>query len=424
MRESVLSLHMKAFIWTALLLVPELVLADEIPSEMTALLADGRRLVSEWSNETGIVVALTVAVGILGVITGFLQGFSKPVFKILTVIAGALVSIITVVNNSVFDADHRTLRQSVARGEVIVRRMEFLMRDLVEAPTAEAKRSFRNDFLQLGAQMFEIKANMKRSSEAPSLTSVAYAQAVAPPWVAKVPTDPTFQFFVGLGEAKEPGEARGLSRRDALEHVERILLKNVSGTRPMTTQTDVIRQVYLRDFSEKVAEVVDFATALDRERGLYRYWMLIRVNKRFLDPGVSASLLNYGSDPPAPSGTVAKILQSAQKQYFNADRRVRVEYANVSVDQDGRGTFFFQAAAMIKARFPARAGPWVKLGFLDQSGNLIGGFRQVVEASVESCGGYQDHRVRLNESDFPLSILRQATSFTIQVPGGASPVRC
>ena len=133
--------------------------------------------------------------------------------------------------------------------------------------------------------------------------------------------------------------------------------------------------------------------------------------------------------PPAPTVDNAqitvqpRILQSAKKKYFNADRRVRVEYANVTIDANGASMLSFQAAAMVRARFPSRNGPWVNLAFLDQNGKVIGKFKQVRIARVKNCGGYENHEVSLNDK-FPKSIIDSAASFTLQLPGGAAPIRC
>jgi hypothetical protein len=134
--------------------------------------------------------------------------------------------------------------------------------------------------------------------------------------------------------------------------------------------------------------------------------------------------------PPAPSvdntqiTAQPRILQSAKRQYFNADRRVRVEYAKITIDANGASVLSFQAAAMVKAKFPnEKYAPWVNLAFLDQNGKVIGKFKRVGAAWVKKCGGYKNHKVPLDDK-FPDSTINNADSFVLRMPGGASPIRC
>ena len=69
---------------------------------------DHVRAIEKWETKAWVLVFLTIVVGILGVVTGFLQRSSKKWCRTATVIAGALISCITLVNNAVFEVDHRT----------------------------------------------------------------------------------------------------------------------------------------------------------------------------------------------------------------------------------------------------------------------------------------------------------------------------
>jgi hypothetical protein len=129
--------------------------------------------------------------------------------------------------------------------------------------------------------------------------------------------------------------------------------------------------------------------------------------------------------PPVGLGTGVlepRTLLSDRPQYFNLDRRIRVESARIELVPGRPARLSFEAAAMIRARFPGRNAPWVVVGFLDREGRVIGGFQQVIEASVRSCGGYERHSVELR--GVPASLLAEAHSFTIRMPGGARPDRC
>ena len=118
-----------------------------------------------------------------------------------------------------------------------------------------------------------------------------------------------------------------------------------------------------------------------------------------------------------------RVLRSDRPQYFNADRKIRVEYANIVVTEKSV-TLYFEAAAMVRAKFPGRAGPWVLVALSDRDGRVIGDFQQVQIASVDACGGYQRHEVDLMPRFFSRRIVEEAAGFTIRMPGGTDAQRC
>lgn len=143
-------------------------------------------------------------------------------------------------------------------------------------------------------------------------------------------------------------------------------------------------------------------------------------------PGAVGGLLIVVASHVMSLGDAAhaqRVIPSDVAQYFNRDRRVRVESATIVVIEGARtATLYFQAAAMVRARFPGDRGPWVRVALVDSRG-VQGPDRQVIVASVGACGGYQNHSAPLHPV-FPIDEILRARSFTILMPGGASPVGC
>ena len=146
---------------------------------------------------------------------------------------------------------------------------------------------------------------------------------------------------------------------------------------------------------------------------------------------LAALVLATGALRPAESQVSTGPVLKNPAQYFNADKRVRVEHATIVITENS-AILYFQAAAMIRAKFPGSKAPWLFLLIRNKQNRVIpargpvprsGEFVQIVEASVDECGGYKNHRVDLTKV-YDLADLRLAASFELSLPGGAVRERC
>jgi hypothetical protein len=65
-------------------------------------------VVAGWERKALRVITLTVIVGVLGIVTDARLPLNRSWCKAATVVAGGVVSLVTVLTTSVFAADHRT----------------------------------------------------------------------------------------------------------------------------------------------------------------------------------------------------------------------------------------------------------------------------------------------------------------------------
>jgi hypothetical protein len=413
----------------SLTLIPSAASAQESPfvKELSEMLQMSHRTVDWWETQALILICLAVTVGALGVLTGILQNTARPWTKTVTIAVGAIISISTVVSSTVFPADHRTFKQSAASGRVEIERMRLILLDLRTSASSENQRAYRDEFmahydaiakLEMGILGKSLSRGTAWLDHIP-LPAVAVAQDRGadrtPGWVRDKPRDtPVSRFFVGVAEAPQLEGARDASLRSAEDQAVGELVRAVA---KQTTSVDALEDLRLRDFVKKLADVNETAYVFDKTRSLFKYWTLLRLNPRAFDITVAAG----GASVKAVPG--ARILRSAEPQYFNGDRTLRVEYANVLIESTGRATLSFQAAATIRARFPARVGPSVGLLLVDRDRKPLGPPRDVAQASVDACGGYENHEAVLSDKDFPRGVLDRAETFVLQV-GGASPSRC
>src|SRR5438876_8273088 len=94
-----------------LCLVPILSGAQQTEADrMEHILQQQSARIDGWEKTAGFLVGLTVFVGVLGIAAGLLQTGQASWCKRATVVVGATISVITVVNNIVFPNDYRTLR--------------------------------------------------------------------------------------------------------------------------------------------------------------------------------------------------------------------------------------------------------------------------------------------------------------------------
>jgi hypothetical protein len=414
----------------SLALMPSPASAEEslFVKELTEMLQMSRRTVDSWETQALILICLAVTVGALGVLTGILQGTPRQWTKTVTVVVGAIISISTVVSSTVFPADHRTFKQNAASGRVELERMRLILLDLRTSATNENQRAYRDEFMAhydaiaklemgiLGKSPSKNTAWLDWVPPLPLATAQERGAERTPGWVRDKPRDtPVSRFFVGVAEAPQLDSARDASLRDAEDQAVRELVRAVTKN---TTSVDALEDLRLRDFVKKLADVNETAFVFDKTRSVFKYWTLLRLHPRTFDTTVAAG----GASIKVMAG--ARILQSAAPQYFNGDRTLRVEYANVLIESTGRATLSFQAAATIRARFPARVGPSVGLMFVDRDRKPLGPFRDVAQASVDACGGYENHETVLNDRDFSRGVLDRAEMFVLQLQAGASPSRC
>jgi len=137
-----------------------------------------------WKMTYYILLGFVISVGILGIFYSYLQFSKKKWTTIITIICGILVSIITVVDNAIFDIDHRELKKNIIKAERIISEVEYLFKRNNIAKTPKDKSILFEEFIRLIKKLhslddpglfFPMKAN--------EIISNAYAQQTTPSWI-------------------------------------------------------------------------------------------------------------------------------------------------------------------------------------------------------------------------------------------------
>ncbi len=74
------------------------------------------RKIQEWEWDAKVTLGLAVTIGLLGVLAGLLQAKTSPLARNLTIIVGATISVIVVINENVYNKDHRSLKALAIEG--------------------------------------------------------------------------------------------------------------------------------------------------------------------------------------------------------------------------------------------------------------------------------------------------------------------
>lgn len=251
--------------------------------QINILLEDYKADISNWVFQKNIIIILLTIVAVLGAITGILQKYhEKRKVRITTIIIGAVISIIVVVNNVIFRVDHRTLSETIQRGRQIINdvRMELIR----GCPTSDkdARDEWFNK-IQGKLHKFPILiTNINNDNKSFNLVPIAYAlpreRERVPFWFSNPPTDRINLSFVGIGDSSSLKKAKEYSLNNAIENAINYLeLQFISELRIEPVRLDIKS---LSEYVVKSGKVNDTYFIYNRARNYYRYYTLLKLNKR------------------------------------------------------------------------------------------------------------------------------------------------
>jgi len=258
---------------------------DREIQEIGKILEEQMNEVTKWEVKANILVFLTIVVGALGVATGVFQKFEYKWCKVATMIAGAVISLIMVITNTVFDIDHRTLRSKAHEA----RRLAYDVRILLAQDIDEEDRQAWLDEIQqklhkisdLGADLYSTQISFNIN-----LTSTAYAQsqkqlAQQPEWITKTPSDKMNLYFTGFGEGTTIKQAKENSFQDAIDLAAEYLIFQFRGKQQ--SEPDSINIKALSEYLIKSAKTRETYLDPNRPNGLYHYYTLLALNRGIAD---------------------------------------------------------------------------------------------------------------------------------------------
>jgi hypothetical protein len=70
-----------------------------------------KNLIARWEHDAAIILGLTVAIGVLGVVTAALQKFDNKPCKLVAAVAGIIISVGTLIHQTVRRGENESLSQ-------------------------------------------------------------------------------------------------------------------------------------------------------------------------------------------------------------------------------------------------------------------------------------------------------------------------
>jgi hypothetical protein len=278
------------------------------------LVEDKKQEINGWENKATLLIALTIIVGTLGVATGVFQRFKKKWSTVATVMAGALISIITIANNTVFEVDHRTLSCCAQQARQIVGEIELEIIRYQSIDTEEGRLMCIEEIRNHLHRINEISAKVYRPQTAMNNRASQfhlYAQELSqePSWIVRPPTDEVNLYFLGVGASGSLKKAKEYALQDAADKAVAFFVDHFE-----KTTTDRRRELDLEALSEYLVRSGKASNSYfkyDRNKNSYLYYTLLEINKR--NTQVDIKLFAVQKRVPLPRGLAETLATIQQK---------------------------------------------------------------------------------------------------------------
>src|ERR1039457_2766484 len=145
-------------------------------------------VVDGWIGKAGQQIALSVAIGVFGLLVGGLQGTTRSWARLLTVSLGLLVSALTLLTKTVYPADSRTLERSGLRARSKLNELFQILENFDPATPMVSQIQVEAAFYtksgeidEIGQEILGIDAAPRRSQEKSSNSLLGITTVYAPP---------------------------------------------------------------------------------------------------------------------------------------------------------------------------------------------------------------------------------------------------
>jgi hypothetical protein len=293
--------------WT--LLMPLLVHAqDPTIMELNKIIKSKVDEISTWNSLAQMLAMLTLAVAVLGAISGIMSQVTSKWSKIVIAVAGGCVAIITAYMNMSYAVDYRTYKKLTYEARAIVDDINIQMLQLREITDKAKLTEIINTniwpklqkIIDIGKQL-----NSGQSNSQALGTRIAYAQEMSPPWVTKPPKEKNTLYFVGHGVANTPESAEKLAV-DYTKETARIAILDTlveSGQKKDDpSNTRIVKSIL--DSSEVIKKFVKY----DAQQKTYRYFCLLKIDIEIIQ--FRLQLLKAGENISTPE----KFISDLQKE--------------------------------------------------------------------------------------------------------------
>lgn len=278
MNKIVLSLMILAFIFVLYSSIAAQTSQDVQRTTIHKDVEKKEQVIQSWERKRNIALWLVISVGILGAVIAFLQRFKHKNIKMATAILALVIAIITVLDANILP-DHTTIAQKI-----------FEARDIMDDIYAELNKDVKPGDLdnwrgriqiklkKINKIEREIRLSFNQMTDIDFLTK-SYAQSVRklPEWINNPPSDDYYIYF--LGDVHNPSleEAEELSLLTARRVAADYLVNQIQSIQELANKQ--INYEALSDFLVNSGEVYRTHYYLDKEKGQYRFYTLLRLAK-------------------------------------------------------------------------------------------------------------------------------------------------
>jgi hypothetical protein len=248
--------------------------------------------VQEWRADAAITLALTLAVGLLGIASGALQIGGAKWIKPATAAIGVTISVLTLIQSEVYKFDRFTLDRAATRAERIIEDVELVLPqvEFVESPEdwqvfAELvnEKIDRIDVIEDQLKGFDVSPGGDQvATLLPGWIPAALAAERRPSWIDKSPTSRSELFFVGHAVDRSLRAAQQDSHDDAMEQAVAYFV-NVTEEARGTARFDA------EELSARIVETAEVESTyyeFHRELGGWRFYTLLRVARSAVDRSI------------------------------------------------------------------------------------------------------------------------------------------
>jgi len=209
MRKTTCTVALGLFLLAAPLAAAE----DPLLAESRQKLARMQDKIGEWKGEARTLLILTLSVAALGAAATAVQALHPKRSKPITVVIGAVISILTVVNTTVYKVDHRTYELALVDAQKIADDVDTSISSYIADESPANRMQIFKSIIDQTKEFSNLERRIKGAPDTggkeKSLVPVVYA--------AQAQADREWLSFVGRGECNLLSQARNDAFQDAVE---------------------------------------------------------------------------------------------------------------------------------------------------------------------------------------------------------------
>lgn len=288
-------------------------------AKIELLLREPQHLVNGWERKANIALFLIILVGSLGLVAGALQAVKKQWSKSATAVIALSISLITFINQTMNEADHREFRKIARKGQANLSLIRSYALQYENA--TEENRDFLFEKIRaLLKEIYQLEENLKKSQMAslqfvPALYAQASFQKERPPqWIYRPPVEKNSIYFVGLGESSDLKKSKEYSFQDAVDKaVDYFVFQFEKNMNQQNQNFDLeLLSQYLVESAREQATYFE----MNKTKNLYRYYTLLKFNKEFARVDLELFALKRQLKIPGEINEAIRKSQPTRDSYF------------------------------------------------------------------------------------------------------------